>query len=98
MRLLEEAREDADLTALDLALVEAVRARIAAGPRDRADAVAITLRGLMADATPAEAAVLKAVWGRIEVATGPGLVVGGGLAQALAADRYGLGARPMAVE
>jgi len=98
MHLLEQAREDADLTALDRALVEAVRARIAAGPRDRADGSVISLRGLMADAAPAEAAVLKAVWGRVEATTGPGLIVGGGLAQALAADRYGLGARPMAAD
>ncbi len=95
MGLLEEHREDETLTALDRAVVEAVRARVAAGPRDRVDASVLALRSLLASAGPAEIAVLKALWGRLEASTGPGLVVSGGLAQALATDRYGLGARPM---
>ena len=98
MALLDEPRPDRDLLALDQAVIDAVRRRLAAGPRDRADASAIALRGLLAGAAPAEIAALKAVWGRIEAMSGPSLVTSGGLAQALATDRYGLGARPMPVE
>lgn len=98
MALLNEPETNEALLALDRALVEAVRARAAAGPRDRADASAIALRQLLDGAAPAEAAAVKAVWGRLEVATGPALVVCGGLAQALAVDRYGLGARPMSAD
>ena len=46
MALLDEPEADDALLALDRALVEAVRARVAAGPRDRADASAIALRRL----------------------------------------------------
>ncbi|WP_299172376.1 hypothetical protein [uncultured Brevundimonas sp.] len=98
MVLLEEAQPDEALSALDRAVAEAVRARVAAGPRDRADASALALRDALVDAKAAEAVALKAVWGRIEAATGPALVTSGGLAQALATDRYGLGARPMAAD
>ncbi|WP_426022258.1 hypothetical protein [Brevundimonas sp. PWP3-1b1] len=98
MALLDEPETNEALLALDRALVEAVRARVAAGPRDRADASAIALRQLLDGASPAEAAAVKAVWGRVEVATGPALVVCGGLAQALAVDRYGLGSRPMSAD
>lgn len=98
MALLDEPETNEALLALDRALVEAVRARIAAGPRDRADAAPIALRQLLDGASPAEAAAVKAVWGRVEVATGPALVVCGGLAQALAVDRYGLGSRPMSAD
>ena len=98
MTLLDEPEPDDALLALDRALVEAVRARVAAGRRDRADASAIALRQLLDSASPAEAAAVKAVWGRVEVATGPALVVCGGLAQALAVDRYGLGSRPMSAD
>ena len=98
MALLDEPETNEALLALDRALVEAVRARVAAGPRDRADASAIVLRQLLDGASPAEAAAVKAVWGRVEVATGPALVVCGGLAQALAVDRYGLGSRPMSAD
>jgi len=95
MALLDEPQADEALLALDRAVVEAVRARVAAGPHGRADVAAIALRGLLAGAAQAEAAAVKALWGRIEAATGPALVTGGGLAQVLATDRYGLGARPM---
>lgn len=98
MALLDEPETNEALLALDRALVEAVRARVAAGPRDRADASAIALRQLLDGASSAEAAAVKAVWGRVEVATGPALVVCGGLAHALAVDRYGLGSRPMSAE
>ncbi|GLK47509.1 hypothetical protein GCM10017620_04820 [Brevundimonas intermedia] len=79
-------------------MVEAVRARIAAGPRDRFDAGVLALRDLTADVGPVERSALKALWGRIETATGPSLVTCGGLAQALATDRYGLGARPLSAD
>jgi len=98
MALLDEPETNESLLALDRALVEAVRARVAAGPRDRADAAAIALRQLLDGASPAEAAAVKAVWGRVEAATGPALVVCGGLAQALVVDRYGLGSRPMSAD
>ncbi|OYW92512.1 MAG: hypothetical protein B7Z13_09700 [Caulobacterales bacterium 32-67-6] len=98
MGLLEEAQDDAVLSALDRAVVEAVRARVAAGPRDRFDAGVLALRDLTADVGPVERTAVKALWGRIEAATGPSLVTCGGLAQALATDRYGLGARPLSAE
>lgn len=66
MTLLDEPEADDALLALDRALVEAVRARVAAGPRDRADASAIALRQLLDGASADEAAAVKAVWGRIE--------------------------------
>lgn len=95
MAQLQEPPADETLDALDRAVVEAVRARIAAGLRDRFDAAVLALRGQAADLGPAERTALKALWGRIEAAMGPSLVTCGGLAQALATDRYGLGARPM---
>jgi hypothetical protein len=98
MGLLEEPQDDAVLSGLDRAVVEAVRARVAAGPRDRFDAGVLALRELTADAGSIERAALKAVWGRIEAATGPALATCGGLAQALATDRYGLGARPLSAD
>lgn len=98
MTLLDEPEENDALLALDRAVVEAVRARVAAGSRDRADASAIALRRLLDGASPAETAAVKAVWGRLEVATGAAVVVCGGVAQALATDRYGLGSRPMSTD
>jgi hypothetical protein len=98
MVLLDEPEANDALLVLDRALIEAVRARVAAGPRDRADASAIALRQLLDGASVAEAAAVKAVWGRLEVATGTALVVCGGMAQALTTDRYGLGSRPMSAD
>jgi hypothetical protein len=98
MGLLEEPQDDAVLSGLDRAVVEAVRARIAAGPRDRFDGGVLALRDLTADVGPVERSALKALWGRIEAATGPSLVTCGGLALALATDRYGLGARPLSAD
>jgi hypothetical protein len=71
---------------------------VAAGRRDRADASAIALRRLLDGASPSEVAAVKAVWGRLEVATGSAIVACGGVALALATDRYGLGVRPMAAD
>lgn len=98
MTLLDEPQADERRLALDRAVVEAVRARVAAGPRDRVDAAAMALRRLLSETAPIEANVLRATWGRIEAATRPALVVCGGLAQVLAADRFGLGVRPLPVE
>lgn len=96
--LLEEPEADAERLALDQALVAAVRARIGAGARGRVDADALALRGLLADfgATRDEAAVLKALWGRVETAGGLAVVAHGPRAVALAADRFGLGVRAAA--
>lgn len=98
MALLSEPQADEALLALDRAVVEAVRARLAAGPRDRADAGAIALRQLLNGVSPAGAAVVKALWGRIEAAGGPAMAASGALANVLTADRYGLSARPMAAD
>lgn len=98
MTLLDEPHMDQDLLALDRAVVQAVAARVAAGPRARSDASAIALRALLDGLSPAEAAVVKTVWGRLEAATGPALVTSGGLAQALTTDRFGLGARPLSAD
>ncbi|RZJ16936.1 MAG: hypothetical protein EON91_11175 [Brevundimonas sp.] len=91
--MLKEPPADAARDALDQALVQAVRARVAAGPRTGPDADAIALRALSDTLSPAERIALRAVWGRIEATTGRPLVVWGGAAQVLAADRYGLSAR-----
>lgn len=91
--MLKEPPADAARDALDQALVQAVRARVAAGPRTGPDADAIALRALSDALSPAERIALRAVWGRIEATTGRPLVVWGGAAQVLAADRYGLSAR-----
>ena len=98
MTLLDEPQMDPDLLALDRAVAQAVAARLAAGPRDRLDAAAIALRSLLDGLTPAQVGVIKTVWGRLEAATGPALVASGGVAQALATDRFGLGVRPLSAE
>ncbi|WP_453977131.1 hypothetical protein [Brevundimonas sp. Marseille-Q4549] len=98
MSLLDAPEPNDALNALDRALVEAVRARTAAGPRARLDDAAIALRSLLADVGPAEAAAVKAVWGRVDAVNGPAMVACGGLAQALATDRFGLGARPLSAD
>lgn len=91
--MLREPPPDEARLALDRAVVEAVRARLAAGPRETPDADAIALRTALAGLAPAEAAAARAVLGRIEAAEGPPLVVWGPASQVLAADRYGLVAR-----
>ena len=49
MSLLDAPEPNDALNALDRALVDAVRARTAAGPRARLDDAAIALRSLLAD-------------------------------------------------
>jgi len=94
--MLAEPEIDAERAQLERALAEAAGARLTAGAWPSPDAAALALRPLLtgSDATDA---VLKAMAGRIDAATGRPLVVCGGLAQTLAADRYGLTARPLAV-
>ena len=91
--MLVEPEADLERLSLDRAVAEAVRLRIAAGPRPSADADAIALRDLLKDESPAAAAAVRAVLGRIDAATGAPLVVWGAASQTLAADRFGLVAR-----
>lgn len=88
--MLREPPPDETRLALDRAVVEAVRARVAAGPRATPDAEAIALRAVLAGLSPAEAAAARTVMGRMDAASGPALVVWGPASQVLAADRYGL--------
>ena len=94
--MLVEPEPDAERLALDRAVVEAVRARLAAGARSSPDADAIALRETLAGLTAAEAAAARAVLGRIDAASGAPLVVWGAASQVLAADRFGLTARTAA--
>lgn len=91
--MLVEPEADLEKLSLDRAVAEAVRLRIAAGPRPSADADAIALREILKDLPPAAAAAVRAVLGRIDAATGAPLVVWGAASQTLAADRFGLVAR-----
>lgn len=87
--MLEEPELDARRLALDRALLEALAARMAAGRHGRADARSLALREALRAAGPAQAAVLRAVHGRIEAATGRGIVTVGTMSALLAADRWG---------
>lgn len=91
--LLEEPRIDTDRLVLDQALIEALTARLAAGSETAPDASTLALRALLAEAYDEhQAAMLRALWGRIEARGGPALVAAGPAAQVLAADRFGLSA------
>jgi len=94
--MLVEPEADAERLALDRAVAEAVRLRVAGGPRPSPDADAIALRDLLKDLSPASAAAVRAVLGRIDAAGGAPLVVWGSASQTLAADRFGLTARAAA--
>ena len=94
--MLVEPEADAERLALDRAVAEAVRLRIAAGPRPSTDADAIALHQLLIGLSPAVSAAVRAVLGRIDAATGAPLVVWGSASQTLAADRFGLTARTAA--
>lgn len=94
--MLIEPEADAERLALDHKVAEAVRARLAAGPRPSPDAEAIGVRQALAGLSPDEEACIRAVLGRIDAAHGAPLVVWGGASQTLAADRYGLKARAAA--
>lgn len=93
--MLVEPPEDESRLALDQALIAAARARLAAGPRGAMDADAIALRQVLRDVPSAERAALRALLGRLEAAAGPPVVACGPIAQLLAADRWGLAARPV---
>jgi hypothetical protein len=94
--MLVEPEADAERLSLDRAVAEAVRLRIAAGPRPSPDADAIALRDLLKDLSPAAADAVRVVLGRIDAASGAPLVVWGAASQTLAADRFGLTARAAA--
>jgi hypothetical protein len=100
--LLPEPRIDTDRLVLDQALIEALAARLSAGQDTAPDAASpdastLALRALLAEADDGhQAAMLRALWGRIEARTGPSLVVAGPAAGLLAADRFGLSARAVA--
>lgn len=87
--MLVEPERDAERARLDHALVEAVRARLAAGRGGAPDAEALALREALAGATPAEAGAVKALLGRMGRRT---VLTAGGLSTALAADRFGFAA------
>ena len=88
--MLDEAPRDPERTARDAALRAALKARLALGGTGRPDAETLALRELLTGAAPAEAATLKAIWGRLSAATEGPLVLWGAAAQLLAADRFGL--------
>lgn len=91
--MLTEPRPDETRLALDRALAEAVRARLAAGPHPTPEVEAVALRQALADLSPAEAAAARCVLGRLDSAHGTALTVWGPASQVLASDRYGLTAR-----
>lgn len=91
--MLVEPPEDPARLALDEAVVRAVRARLAGGPRATPDAEALALREVLKGLSPAEAAAVRAVLGRIDAGHGAPLIVWGPASQVIAADRYGLTAR-----
>jgi hypothetical protein len=93
LKPLVEPEADAERLALDRAVAEAVRLRIASGPRPTPDADAIAQRELLTGLSPAATAAVRAVLGRIDAATGAPLVVWGTASEILAADRFGLTAR-----
>ena len=91
--MLATPEPDAGRQALDRALAEAVKARLAAGAHPTPEVEAIALRRALAGLSPAEAAAARCVLGRLDSANGPALTVWGPASQVLAADRYGLTAR-----
>src|SRR5690606_1758574 len=91
--MLREPPEDPARLAQDEAVVRAVRARLAGGPRPGPDAEAIALRALLKGLSPAEVAAVRALLGRIDAAHGAPLIVWGPASQVIAADRHGLTAR-----
>jgi hypothetical protein len=95
--MLIEPELDDETGARDLTLAEALKARLEAGGRSGPDAEALALRALL-DHTDSvdQAALLKAVWGRIAADIGPVLFAAGPTAHLLAADRYGLPVRTAA--
>ena len=95
--MLTEPEMDDATGVLDRTLAEAVKARLAAGGRPGPDAEALALRDLL-DHTDSvdQAALLRAVWGRIAADRGPVLFAAGPTSHLLAADRHGLPVRTAA--
>ena len=91
--MLIEPQTDDALMALDRAIAEAVRERLAAASHSSTDAQAIALRQTLAGLTPTQSAIVRAVLGRIDAMRESSLVVWGPAAQTLAADRFGLSSR-----
>jgi hypothetical protein len=61
--MLIEPQADAERLALDRAVAEAVRLRVAAGPRPSPDADAIALREILKDLPPAAPPLSARCWG-----------------------------------
>ena len=87
--MLREPQLDAERLGLDRALLAALAARVAAGPHGGADARALALREALGLAGAGQAAILRAVHGRIEAAAGRRIVTVGAASALLAADRWG---------
>jgi len=94
--MLVEPQDDPQRLTLERAIIDAVCARQAAGPRPRPDADAIALRSLLSGLSATQKAAVRAVLGRMEAGLGYPLMACGGVAQLLAADRWGPFARPVA--
>ena len=91
--MLPTPEPDPERMALDRAVAEAVRARLAAGPHPTPEVEAIALRRALAGLSPAEAAAARCVLGRLDSASGGALTVWGPASQVLASDRFGLTVR-----
>lgn len=91
--MLPTPEPDPERQALDRAVAEAVRSRLAAGPHPTPEVEAIALRRALAGLTPAEAAAARCVLGRLDSASGAALSVWGPASQILASDRFGLTVR-----
>ena len=88
--MLVEPPSDARLLELDRAVVEALAARLQGGARTGPDADAIALRTLLTGSVDRTAsAMVRAMLGRIDAASGDAITVCGPMAGLLAADRFG---------
>ncbi|GAA0870560.1 chorismate mutase [Brevundimonas basaltis] len=91
--MLNTPEPDAERQALDRAVAEAVRARLAAGPHPTPEIEAIALRRALQGLSPPATAAVRCLLGRLDSASGPALTVWGPASQVLASDRFGLTAR-----
>lgn len=91
--MLPTPEPDPERQALDRAVAQAVRARLAAGPHPTPEVEAIALRRALTGLTPVEAAAARCVLGRLDSASGAALAVWGPASQILASDRFGLTVR-----
>lgn len=88
--MLVEPPGNAHLLDLDRAVAVAVAARLQGGVRTGPDADAIALRALLASGVePSAVAMVRAMLGRIDAATGEPITACGPTATLLAADRHG---------